>query len=467
MRAVRLGRWQLPPTSPRYPVASGSGGTVMLSWVAPSVGAPGSYLITATPGGATKSVGGGSLSADVTDLISADNAYHSFTVTGNGKISEASNPVMVGPDLGEDHAGQNLRVTWVKRTPNSTGWRPKGGTLTPWNPAAINGISLVSGTPGDPNAIWKITQPMTLTGLDIVGSFWLQADDVVFDRCRVTTVQGFRNYVTGAAQDHWQQGAIVRDCEVVGSSPAGRTYKPNMAFWGGPFTIQRCDAYGFGDIVRMSCNGPGDSGWIVEDNFFHDFWDGVTDDGHAVDTPHADGVQLYGVPGRVSGTVGVDNYIRRNTMDVRYPASYMPGTNGFRPRRDAAGGLNRALFWGTALGDIVCQNFFDGNILDGGGYPVQLQQSPELIFNADLRRNRIGRNYIFGSTNAPILLDGPSKQGRYLPGGSPYGSITADDSNVWDVTGNTTWARVAAPDAWVPVTGMAVVADTPAPISAP
>src|SRR3989442_15766660 len=87
-----------PPGAPGVPVAIAGEASASVYWSAPS-GAVSNYTVTASPGGASATVGGTSLSAVVGGL--SDGTSYTFTVTasngsGPGPASAASNAVVAG-----------------------------------------------------------------------------------------------------------------------------------------------------------------------------------------------------------------------------------------------------------------------------------------------------------------------------------------------------------------------------------
>ena len=87
-----------PPGAPGAPVAIAGEASASVYWSAPS-GAVSNYTVTASPGGASATVGGSSLSAVVGGL--SDGTSYTFTVTasngsGPGPASAASNAVVAG-----------------------------------------------------------------------------------------------------------------------------------------------------------------------------------------------------------------------------------------------------------------------------------------------------------------------------------------------------------------------------------
>jgi fibronectin type III domain protein len=87
-----------PPGAPGAPMALAGEASATAYWSAPT-GAVSSYTVTASPGGATATVGGSTLSAIVSGL--SDGSSYTFNVTagnafGTGPASAASNAVVVG-----------------------------------------------------------------------------------------------------------------------------------------------------------------------------------------------------------------------------------------------------------------------------------------------------------------------------------------------------------------------------------
>jgi len=108
------------PGAPTAVTATGGDASAVVSWTAPGNGGSAitRYTVTASPGGATASVGGGTTSATVSGLVNGTS--YTFTVyatnaIGNGPSSAPSAAVTPAP------ATVSATVTWSAPTLNTDG----------------------------------------------------------------------------------------------------------------------------------------------------------------------------------------------------------------------------------------------------------------------------------------------------------------------------------------------------------
>lgn len=258
----------------------------------------------------------------------------------------------------------------------NTGWRPTGVHLKPYPVEQP-----VFRTPGQ-----------VIDGYDIVGPVRVEAAGVTIRRSRIRLPAGYVDH------PHWTtvvsvggDDVTIEDSEVSGLGPDQRqTAAPIcISMDGAAGQVRRADVNHCGDGMRGGR-------YTVTDSWFHDFWLG-TIDGAVLDTPHADIWQSLGGPD------GSHITIRHNT-----------GLNPVKAGPDDAGYANSVFQCGSESGPLT-DVVIEGNLIEGGGYAVNVNGDTRGLM---VRDNRFGR---------------AQRWGLLLPHGAPY----TWQGNEWDDSGAT------------------------------
>lgn len=143
------------------------------------------------------------------------------------------------------------------------GWPDSTNTGVP------DGVTLL------PSGSIIVTQPGTvISGLDIKGTVYIDADNVTIENCRITSsAYSVVQIKTGST------GVVIQDCEING------TGSNNEGSHGinGVGTFLRNDIYNVENGINV---GAGSSGTVIEGNYIHDL--------QASGSPHYDGIQIDG-----------------------------------------------------------------------------------------------------------------------------------------------------------------------------
>lgn len=120
------------------------------------------------------------------------------------------------------------------------------GYPTPWTTGLRGaGVDVASLTPNAGGVTYS-TPGVVIEDIDFSESVQLNAANITFRRCRITSSDFFPLYVSGNATN-----AVVEDCRIrgVGSNPAAA-----VLFEGADFTLRRCDISGGADNIKIGAN---------------------------------------------------------------------------------------------------------------------------------------------------------------------------------------------------------------------
>ncbi|WDR02921.1 right-handed parallel beta-helix repeat-containing protein [Devosia algicola] len=231
------------------------------------------------------------------------------------------------------------------------GWPDSTNTGVP------DGVTLL------PSGSIIVTKPGTvISGLDIKGTVYIDADNVTIENCKITSSSySVVQIKTGS------NGVVVQDCEIngVGSNNDG-SHGIN-----GVGTFLRNDIYN----VENGINVGAGSGTVIEGNYIHDL--------KATGSPHYDGIQIDGGQS--------DILIQNNTVinDHGQTAAVMIDN-----------------YFGS-VSNVVVTN----NLLVGGGYTIYSdgQFGGGKLSGIEITNNHIGGGY-YGDLNANSRLAGLYRQ---------------------------------------------------------
>ncbi|WDR06243.1 M10 family metallopeptidase C-terminal domain-containing protein [Devosia rhodophyticola] len=215
------------------------------------------------------------------------------------------------------------------------GWPDSTNTGVP------DGVTLL------PSGSIIVTKPGTvISGLDIKGNVYIDADNVTLENCRITST----NFSVVQIKDG-NSGVVVQNCEIngVGSGNEGSNGITGVG------TFLNNDIYNVENGIAVG----GGSGTVIEGNYIHDL--------KASGSPHYDGIQIDGGQS--------DILIRNNTVinDHGQTAAVMIDN------------------WFGPVSNVVLEN----NILVGGGYTIYSdgQFNGGSISGVQIINNHIGGGY--------------------------------------------------------------------------
>ncbi|MBW4656729.1 MAG: M10 family metallopeptidase C-terminal domain-containing protein [Kaiparowitsia implicata GSE-PSE-MK54-09C] len=220
------------------------------------------------------------------------------------------------------------------------GWPDSTNTGVP------DGVTLL------PSGSIIVTKPGTvISGLDIKGNIYIDADNVTVENCRITSsAYSVVQIKTGST------GVVIQDCEIngVGSNNEG-SHGIN-----GVGTFLRNDIYN----VENGINVGAGSGTVIEGNYIHDL--------KASGSPHYDGIQIDG-----------------GQSDIRIDHNTIINPHG----QTAAIMIDN--YFGPVSNVVV-----NDNLLVGGGYTIyaDAQFGGGALSGVEITNNHIGSGY-YGSLN--------------------------------------------------------------------
>lgn len=215
------------------------------------------------------------------------------------------------------------------------------------NTGVPDGVTLL------PSGSIVVTKPGTvISGLNITGTVYIDADNVTIQNCKITSSSfAVVQIKTGST------GVVVQDCEINGVG----TNNPGSNGISGVGTFLRNDIYN----VENGINVTSGKGTVIEGNYIHDL--------KASGSPHYDGIQIDGGQS--------DVVIRHNTV--------------INPHGQTAAVMIDNYF-GPVSNVLVTDN-----LLVGGGYTVysDAQFTGGSLSNIQITNNHIGGGY-YGDLNA-------------------------------------------------------------------
>ncbi|MGV8854179.1 MAG: M10 family metallopeptidase C-terminal domain-containing protein [Devosia sp.] len=265
------------------------------------------------------------------------------------------------------------------------GWPDSTNTGVP------DGVTLL------PSGSIIVTKPGTvISGLDIKGTVYIDADNVTIENCKITaSAYSVVQIKTGST------GVIIQDCEIngVGSNNDG-SHGIN-----GVGTFLRNDIYNVENGINV---GGGSSGTVIEGNYIHDL--------KASGSPHYDGIQIDG--GQSNITIQHNTVINENSQ-----TSAVMIDNYFGP-----------------VSNVVVND----NLLVGGGYTVyaDAQFSGGALSGIQITNNHIGGGY-YGTLNAN--QSSPVYTGNLLDGNSVVTTLNGHGNDTSGGNGSVTPPVVAPP----------------------
>lgn len=382
-----------PPSPPAVVGASPGDGQIVVHWLPPlNIGGSAitGYQATASPGGASASVGAGTTQATISGLV--NETEYTITVratnsAGQGPTSRASAPVVpvsTAPVVRRDATNTGVLGVYDSGLGRNLAY----SDLTTWT-----------------GSVQFSTASQTVYRQDILGPIIVAAHNITFSQCRIRFPAGTGGPgVIRKSTAMRPVGTQFVDCEIDGQGvqsspgvyPSGSA--PASAIgsgWG--WTLIRCRVRRCVDILNPNGNPSGEP-VTVQDSLLTEPIQtvGASD----AQRSHNDVIQIAG-----TGTAG-GIFIQRSTLDGTGPGD-LP-----QVRQYASSAVT---FDGIQAGATISNLVFEDNYCTGVAIAVRGRASNT---TAVYRRNRFGTNLLYGAR-----------------------SSTADNgwqgSNVWDAAGTT------------------------------